>query len=99
MWRNVPGMLIVLFFLLNFRVLLDNGNWRRDTTLRIECLFDTTKCCRNVQLDSETGVGPGSRYHENLLGNYTATNLQNGRFFYTRNIGNGLCTEKNKTES
>ena len=71
-----------------FRVLLNSGNWRRDTTLRVECLYNNTGCCRKVQLDSEARVGPVSRYQSNLLGNYTATDLHNGRYLYTRDIGN-----------
>ena len=66
---------------------MNSGNWRRDTTLRVECLYNNTDCCRNVQLDSDAGVGPGSKYQSSLLGNYTATNLHNGRFLYTRDIG------------
>ena len=70
-----------------FRVLLNSGNWKRDTTLRVECLYSTADCCRNVRLHSEQEVGPASRYQDDLLGNYTATNLQNGRFFYTLDLG------------
>lgn len=53
----------------------------------MECLYDTTNCCRKISLESEPVVGPASRYQDDLLGNYTATNLQNGRFFYTRDLG------------
>ena len=92
LFLNVPRLRFysaIICFL--FRVLLNSGNWRRDTTLRIECIYNNTECCRNVLLDSKTRVGPGSRYQSNLLGNYTATNLHNGRFLYTRDIGKERC--------
>ena len=53
----------------------------------MECLYDTTDCCRKISLESDPVVGPASRYQDDLLGNYTATNLQNGRFLYTRDLG------------
>ena len=58
--------------------------------MRVACLYDTNNCCRNVRLESEHRVGPASRYQSNLLGNYTATELRNGRFFYTKDEGNHI---------
>ena len=74
----------------DFRVLLNSGNWERDTTLRVECLYNTTSCCRKIRLDSEEGVGPANRYQRQLLGSYTATSLRNGRFFYSKDQGKYL---------
>ena len=73
---------------INFcRVLLNSGAWQRDTTLRIECLHDTENCCRNVRLESEDGVGTAHKYHNELLGTYTATGLRNARFWYLKDQG------------
>ena len=69
------------------RVLLNSGAWQRDTTLRVECLHDTENCCRNVRLESEAGVGPAHKYHNQLLGTYTATGLRNARFWYLKDQG------------
>ena len=66
---------------------LNSGTWARDTTLRVECLYNNTNCCRNVRLISEKGIGPANRYQISLLGDYTATNLRNGRFLYTKDEG------------
>ena len=75
-----------------FRVLLSSGTWQRDTTLRVECLHDTENCCRNVRLESENGVGPAHKYHNQLLGTYTATGLRNARFWYLKDQGSILIT-------
>lgn len=69
-----------------FLVWSGGNGWQRDTFLRFECLDTEIPCCERIALVASP-KGLANTWQPARLGVYQATNLRNGRYFYTHEKG------------